>query len=220
MLTAGTLAALVAGGLVAVVDWAAVLRGNVRIERIAKPAVMACLIVAVLLALPGVAAARWLLVAALATSLAGDWLLLPPTRFTAGLVAFLLAHLAYLALFLLGPLDFAGGLVGVVIAIGVLVLVGRRILAGARAAGAGPPVGVYLAAICVMAVAATASGSLLAAVGAWLFVASDAMLGWDRFVALPAVTAGAARHRRLAVMVTYQTAQVLLVVGALGVSVS
>ena len=219
MLTTGTFVALVASGLVAVIDWAAVLRGNIHIERIAKPAVMACLILAVLVALPGVAAARWLLVVALAASLAGDWLLLTPVRFTAGLVAFLLAHLAYMALFVLGTLEIAGGLVGVVLAIAVLAGVGRRILAGARAAGAGPAVGVYLTAICAMAVAATASGSVLAALGAWLFVTSDAMLGWDRFVALPAATAGAAACRRVMVMVTYHAAQALLTIAVLRLAV-
>lgn len=214
-MTSGTLTALVAAGFLAAVDWAAVLRGNRAGERVAKPAVMACLILAVLLGDPAAAPVRWLLVAALAASLAGDWLLLPPGRFTAGLVAFLVAHLAYLVIFLSGPLASNGLLIGLVAAAIVMVTVGRVILAGAASTGERLPVAIYLVVISTMAIAATGSGSAIAAIGAWLFVASDAMLGWDRFVATPAVTAGADARRRLLVMVTYHSAQLVLTIAIL-----
>lgn len=212
--------ALVAACLAAVIDWLAVARDDLRTERIAKPAVIVALIAAVVLAGPGVSAVRVLLVIALAASLAGDLLLLPPGRFTAGLAAFLVAHLAYLALFLQGPLDAGAALVGLGMAAVVLLVAGRPILAGARRAGMGGPVAVYLGAICLMAIAATASISPSATVGAWLFILSDALLGWDRFAAPPGGSTAAAAGRRAAVMVTYHGAQILLAVAVLGSSVS
>jgi len=213
-------AVLVVACLAAVVDWFAVARGDLRTERIAKPAVIVGLVAAVLLAGPGSTPVRALLVLALAASLAGDLLLLPAGRFTAGLAAFLVAHLAYLALFLLGPLDAGAALVGLGVSAVVLLRTGRPILAGARRAGMGVPVAVYFGAICLMAIAATASVSPGATAGAWLFVLSDALLGWDRFAAPPAGSAGAAARRRVAVMVTYHVAQILLTVAVLGSSVS
>jgi uncharacterized membrane protein YhhN len=212
-------AALVVAALVAIADWIAVARDDRRIERIAKPGALGLLIGAVLLADPGSAPARWLLVAALAASLAGDWLLLPPVstgRFTAGLAAFLTAHVAYLAIFLLGDLRAGPAAFGAAAAGVLLVTAGRAILAGARRAGLGGPVVVYFGAICAMAIAATGSGSVLATAGAWLFVASDTALGWDRFVARPAATAAHAARRRITVIITYHAAQVLLVLAIVG----
>lgn len=213
------LAALVAAGLVAVADWIAVARDHRSVERIAKPAVIVCLLAGVVLAGPGTTASRWLL-AALAASLAGDWLLLPPVRFTGGLVAFLVAHLAYLALFLLGDLEAGPAALGVG-AVGVLLATaGRPILAGAMRGGIGGPVIAYFAAICLMAIAATATGSPLATAGAWLFVASDTLLGWDRFAVPPATSPAARARRRVAVIVTYHAAQVVLTIAVLGSSLS
>ena len=67
-----------------------------------------------------------------------------------------------------------------------------------------------------MAIAATASGSVIAAAGAWLFVASDTLLGWDRFAAAPAASSGTEARRRIAVIVPYHAAQVVLTVAILG----
>jgi uncharacterized membrane protein YhhN len=212
--------ALIAAGFVAAADWIAVARDDRAFERLAKPAVIVCLFLAVVLAGPGVSPVRWLLIVALAASLAGDWLLLPPVQFLAGLAAFLVAHIAYLAIFLLGALRPEPATLAVVVALVLLLTAGRRILEGASAAGIGGPVLVYFGVIAAMAVAATASGSLLAAVGAWLFVASDTILGWDRFVGprpgSPAAGSRAAARRRLAVIVPYHVAQVLLTIAVLG----
>jgi uncharacterized membrane protein YhhN len=202
--------AVVLAGVAAAVDWAAIARRDLRLERRAKPAVIVPLLVAVLLSDPNASPTSLLLAAALAASLVGDMLLLPPERFTYGLVAFLGAHVAYLGVFLLGQLDLGLAGLGALIAVAVLATVGRRILAAARLAGMGRPVGAYLVAICLMAIAATASGSVTAAVGAWIFVVSDALLGWGRFVAGPSKSPSGATPRRLAIMVTYHLAQILL----------
>ena len=62
--------------------------------------------------------------------------------------------------------------------------------------------------IAVMAVAGWATGSLLAGLGASLFVVSDTVLAHARFVA-------PRRWSRLVVIVSYHLAQALLLVGLL-----
>jgi uncharacterized membrane protein YhhN len=66
------------------------------------------------------------------------------------------------------------------------------------------PVSAYIIVIAAMLVLALASGNVLAAVGAALFVASDSMIAWDRFVQ----PFGAAP---VAIMVTYHLGQAGLV---------
>ena len=100
---------------------------------------------------------------------------------------------------------------GVTVAFAMIAFVGRDIVAGARPAGLRVPVAVYLVVICGMATTATWTLLPAAIAGAWLFVASDAILGWDRFAARPAATEREARLRHLAVMVTYHLGQALLV---------
>lgn len=201
---------LAAAGAVAVIDWYAVARGDARRERIAKPAVIAVLMVAALLGDPEARPVSLLLAAALGASFFGDVLLLPPVRFSAGLVAFFVAHLAYLGAFAVGPLESGPATIGALVGAGVLAVVGRPILVGAANAGMRRPVASYFGAIVLMAVAATASGSPIAAAGAWLFVASDAVLGRRQFVDDPERTAAAPPWHRLAVMVPYHLGQILL----------
>ena len=201
---------------VAAVDWFAVAVGRLAIERVAKPAVLIALFAAALVSSqsdPGVR--PWLLVALLG-SLAGDVLLLPGGPFTGGLVAFLLAQLAYLVAFAQLPGGTAGLAAGVVLAVLLIAVIGRVIIRGAARSGFALPVAVYLAAICGMAISATRSQIPLAALGAWLFVSSDASLGWDRFAAPVAQGKREATMRRLAVIVTYHAAQVLLVLSLAG----
>jgi uncharacterized membrane protein YhhN len=69
----------------------------------------------------------------------------------------------------------------------------------------GAAVTVYIAVIIAMLVAAWASGTVAAAAGSALFVSSDAMIGWSRFVRR-------FRGHELAIIVTYHVAQALLVV--------
>jgi len=206
----------------ALVDWWSVLRDRRAVERWAKPAVMLGLIGVVLgSALPdsggvgpgGDPTAVWLLLA-LALCLVGDVMLLGdgPSRFVAGLAAFLLGHLAYVAAFVASGLAApALAVVGLVVLVASLVL-GRGILPGARAEG-GPrlagAVASYMAVIGAMVVTGWATGRLVVGLGASAFVVSDTVLALGRFVA---------EHRwtRIVVMVTYHLAQVLLVVGLVG----
>lgn len=209
-MTAPALAFLGLALAAAVLDWRAVATERRRLERLAKPATLVALIGLAATLEPATPAARPWFLAALAASLAGDVLLLPPGRFVAGLAVFLAAHLAYLGGFLTHPVSLAGMATGLAWALVLAVVIGRRIVRGAgERAGLAAPVVAYLGAILAMAVVATGSGTLAAA-GAWLFVASDAALGWDRFVATPAVGPAAAARRRLASIVPYHVGQLLL----------
>ena len=198
--------------VVALVDWRAVARADRRTERWAKPAVVGGLLVVALLA--GAAdspTGRWALLA-LALGLVGDVLLLPDVdRFVGGLAAFLLGHLAWTAACVTAGLERpALAWVGVAV-LAVALVAGRQILPEAHrdgGAGLAGAVAAYMLVIAAMAIAGWATGSLLAGLGASLFVLSDTVLAHARFVA-------ERRWSRPLVMVTYHLAQALLLAGLL-----
>ena len=103
---------------------------------------------------------------------------------------------------------------GVAGAVLVATTVGRRLVRAADGRRMAVPVALYLLVICVMAIAATRTGMPAAILGAWLFVASDAMLGWGEFV-VAEPTARDARRLRLGVIASYHLAQLLLVLALL-----
>jgi alkylglycerol monooxygenase len=135
------------------------------------------------------AGAGRLLAAALLASLAGDVLLmLPVNAFIPGLAAFLIAHLFYIALFrraqawfpsrkaLLGTLAFGGAML-----VWLWPGLGDPVLRGA--------VSVYVLVICLMAAQAIGRAAVLrerravlVALGACVFMASDALIAVNRFV--------------------------------------
>ncbi len=162
----GLAAPLAIAVIAAVVDWVAVWVGGVngrRVERIAKPAVLVALLGAALTAhawTPEAQAARPWLVLGLVASLAGDVLLLPPGRFVPGLLAFLVAHVAYLVAFLQLPGEVPWLVVGIVAAAVLVMTVGRVLVRAAAPAGLAGPVAAYLVAITLMAVAATRTGEI------------------------------------------------------------
>lgn len=194
---------LAGAGVAAVADWIAVARGDRTVERVAKPAATVLLILAALAIEPSDSAQRVAFVVALCASLAGDVALLHD-RFLAGLGAFLVAHLAFATGFVLGGLVVPLVVLGAVVAGTVAVAVGRTIVLSAGGDGLAVPVTVYLVVIAGMAAAATGSGDPAAVAGASLFVVSDALIGWRRFVAARA-------WMPVAIMVTYHAAQALLV---------
>lgn len=157
-----------------------------------------------------VPAMRRLVLAGLGLSLLGDIALLwPKEGFLPGLVAFLLAHLCYIAAFC-RPLRFAarpGPFVGYgVVALGILAWLWSGVASGLRA-----PVVAYVA--CLASMAAQSAGWWLgargtpaaplarhAAIGGALFLASDALLAINKF-ALPLPFAS------LWILATYWAAQ-------------
>jgi len=189
--------ALLAFAVCAGVDWVAVAQGRKELEYVAKPAALAVLIV---YATAGAAPSGWLMLA-LVFSLLGDvYLMLPAELFAAGLGAFLIAHLAYIAAF---DASIAARVVWLVILLAGAVPLALRIMRSVKDAALRPAVALYMTVITFMVASALASGMLLAAFGALFFFASDSILAWDRFVnRLP--------QGRLAVIVTYHVGQLAL----------
>jgi len=154
---------------------------------IAKPLATATLIALVARHATRTAKLRAAVLAGLLCSLVGDVLLmLSPQLFVAGLIAFLLAHLCYLRAFSIDAHWF-----GDRIALVVLAAIGAGVLAGlwsALPAALKAPVLAYVVVIVAMAAQAFARrrahpsrATKAAAIGAALFVASDALLAINRF---------------------------------------
>ncbi|HEU4480589.1 MAG TPA: lysoplasmalogenase, partial [Actinomycetota bacterium] len=210
-MTSPALALLAAAGMFALLDWLAVARERKPLEYVAKPAALLCLVGVAATLDPADPTRRGWFVAALALSLVGDvFLMLPRDAFVAGLASFLLAHLAYIVGF-----HFEGGS-GVAVAGAALVLLvpiallGRVILGAVRERSPSllGPVTAYMAVIGFMVAKALADGDPVAASGALLFFASDALIAWNRFVRpFP--------RARLAIMVTYHLGQAGLVLSLL-----
>jgi uncharacterized membrane protein YhhN len=191
------------------------------LHELAKPATMLMAIGWVLLRLGsagGVPRHALLLVLALAASCLGDVLLMLRGQFVPGLVAFLCAHLAYLALFRSdAPLLAQRRSVMGTLAVGAVMY--GVLVAGGLPVELRGPVAAYVLVIGLMA--AQAIGRALigptggvgasarqaawgVAIGAMLFMASDSLLAINRFVTpLPAA--------QLWVLATYYAAQITIV---------
>lgn len=199
----------------ALLNWWAVARSDVMIERITKPTFMV-LLMGLAWALHGEGRPEGApplvpVLVALGLSLVGDVALLNSTkvRFLIGLGAFLLAHIAWIWAVL--SMARVGGVPWLVIPTAPVLLFmvtrfGRDIV---RSSGPDRgPVFVYLLTLVVLALVAAWQGDPVVLIGALVFMVSDTILGHDRFVL----------ERKLAplqVMVTYHLAQTLIVVGLL-----
>ena len=174
---------LAAAGLFAVGDWIAVANGNRALEYVCKPLTLIMLLGTALALDPRSDAQRWAFVAALVGSLSGDVLLMID-RFLPGLIAFFFAHVAYIVGLRVGQVEYRPLLLSALVVFVAIAFVGRRILAAVRerAPELGTPVSAYIAVIAVMVASALASGNPLAATGAVLFMASDTLIAWNRFV--------------------------------------
>jgi uncharacterized membrane protein YhhN len=196
----------------AVANWISRWRDDRRLEYVTKPTVTLLLLAVALTLDPVDPGQRAWFVAGLALSLAGDvFLMLPREQFVAGLASFLLAHVAYIVGFALRGIDGLAFAVGAGLVLLLTLPVGRRVVAALPASGserfAGPII-VYMAVIGGMLACAIGTGSAWGIAGAALFLASDSVLAWNKFVRpLP--------FGRPAVMVTYHLAQTALVVSLL-----
>jgi len=174
---------------------------------------MALAVISLLPASTGDRPARILLAVAMAAALAGDVLLLIEGWFIAGLLAFLVTHLCYLALFRRGVGWFPSRLAPVVIlGLAALILAWEfpRLPAELRV-----PVAVYTSVIGLMVSQAIGRATVLGTRAAWLvaggaalFMASDTMISINRFV-LPFDLSG------FAIMATYYLGQILILRHAL-----
>jgi len=130
---------------------------------------------------------RWIFVG-LMLCLVGDVLLIPkhrPAVFRAGVLAFLLGHVAFGAAFLTQPLATWGLIAGGLLLAAALAATWRW-LAGSLPADMVASVRAYLVVIGAMATLAcgvtAAGGPIAVATGALAFAASDASVARDRFV--------------------------------------
>ncbi len=208
-------AALAFAGL----EWLAVWRDWRKVEYVAKPAVMAALLVWLFsYGIPD-GALFWFGVGVLMSLLGDILLLLPDDRFIFGLVSFLMAHVAYI-IGLNTPLPLVTlPMIGAAVVVGVsamrLLQRIRTSLEERKLQRLVGPVRLYTNVIALMLLSALltlfrpewrSAPAYLVSVGALLFVSSDALLAWIRFVA-------PVRFGKVAVMVSYHLGQIALVVG-------
>lgn len=206
-MTDAALVAFTATAMLAVANWIAVAQHNKPLEYFAKPATMVALVIAAVSLDVTTPARRWAFVIGLVFSLLGDiFLMLPGDRFVPGVGAFFCAHLAYIVGFRIGDHSAFGLAAGAVLVLAFVLTIGMRILRAVRekAPEFGTPVSAYVAVISVMVAAAIATGAPLAIAGAVVFMASDTLIAWNRFVE-PMPWAG------VAIMVTYHAGQAMLV---------
>ena len=210
-----TVVLLAVAGAVAIGDWVAVERRLTHLEYLLKPLVMAVLIATAATAhLPLVK--PWI-VAALAFGLAGDVGLMlsdkhatkPDPPFMLGLGSFLVGHICYLAAFARYGIHGLSVVAGALIVGGAAVLSLPKVLTGARRSGGQElmaVVGLYAFMLAAMATLAVGTAALATAAGGLLFLASDTVIAFERFV-------GPVRRGPLLVIVTYHLAQGLILVG-------
>lgn len=206
-MTTVSLVGLAAAAILAVGNWIAVATRKKPLEYVCKPATMLALIVFALSLEARSGAQRWAIVAGLVFSLAGDiFLMLPTDRFIAGVGAFFCAHLAYIVAFRLTDTSPGALLIGAASVAIFALVVGRRILLGVRdtASELVTPVSAYIAVISVMVASAVATRNVYAIAGALLFMGSDTLIAWNRFVQ-------PLKRAPVAIMVTYHAGQVLIV---------
>lgn len=183
--------------------------GPQKIVYLCKPLATVCLILLALVPKYPVAPFyRYMIVAGLVCSLAGDvFLMLPSDKFIAGLISFLVAHLCYIAAFIFVARTTTYMCAGVFLVIWLALRLHRLWPDLGRMKA---PVFIYTTVILLMALAAwlafwetKQSGNLLAACGALLFVASDLSLAVNRFRVK-------FRFAQLLILSTYFTAQWLI----------
>lgn len=193
-----------------------------RLEVIAKPGVMATLLIWLVSSAGLDGALLWFGLGIL-FSLAGDVLLMISLDrlFLAGLVAFLLAHVAYIIGFNIPVPEISlwGIALAVIIGVGGARVI-RRILSAVEAKGQGRmrmPIIVYGVVISVMVLSAMmkqtdltweAGAALLVGAGAVLFYISDIILAWNKFVA-------PIRHGRIYNIAAYHLGQIALIAGVI-----
>ncbi len=206
--------------LAAVLHWFVLARQWRSREYIAKPAVMAFLLIWLVSAAGLQMPLGWFALG-LVFSLAGDVLLISSSdrAFLFGLAAFLLAHVAYI-IGLNSPLPQVSlPVLGIVFILGVSAMrVTRRIVRAIDEKGMSHlrwPVIVYANVITLMLISAlltlyrpdwSSGAALLVSVGALLFYVSDIVLAWNKFVT-------PIKNGRLYNIVLYHLGQITLIVG-------
>jgi uncharacterized membrane protein YhhN len=192
------------------------------LEYLAKPAVMIILFLWLWTSTGLNGASLWFGIGIL-LSLAGDvFLLISLDRlFLAGLVVFLLAHLAYLVGFNIPIPEISawGFVLAVIVGLGGVRVI-RRIIAPLAASGQARmrmPIIIYSTVISLMLLSAmmkmtditwNANAATLVGVGAFLFYVSDIILAWHKFVA-------PIQYGRIYNIGAYHLGQIMLIAGVI-----
>jgi uncharacterized membrane protein YhhN len=164
-------------------------RGFTNFHYIFKPLTMLIIIALAISAMVsgGPTMYRLLILAGLFFSIAGDvFLMIPGDKFLAGLLAFLLAHIAYTTAFVFGKgFGFTPWLASIFALIWIVIFI---VIVPYTERNMKLPVIIYMLVIVVMVwqawerTVSMGSGlSVIAAVGAVFFLVSDGMLGFNRF---------------------------------------
>jgi len=213
---------LIAAFIFAVLEALALWKQWLKLEYLAKPAVMIILFLWLWTSTGLNSASLWFGIGIL-LSLAGDvFLLISLDRlFLAGLVAFLLAHLAYLVGFNIPIPEISawGFVLAVIVGLGGVRVI-RRIIAPLAASGQGRirmPIIIYSTVISLMLLSAmmkmtditwNANAATLVGVGAFLFYVSDIILAWHKFVA-------PIQYGRIYNIGAYHLGQIMLIAGVI-----
>lgn len=213
---------------VAITDWVAIAKKWNRVKLIAKPLAMLVLLGLLIYECGLNDLPLLFFTAAIIFSLAGDiFLMINPMGisrrwFTLGLVAFLFAHVAYIAGLNI-PLPDVSPLWSLSLAIVLSLTVARflrQIITSVRKKGMQwlvIPVAIYATVITLMLLSALLTlsrpdwslpAASMVSLGALLFYISDLVLAWDRFVS-------PVKNGRLVNMITYHLGQAGLVIGIL-----
>jgi uncharacterized membrane protein YhhN len=211
---------LIAALIFAALESLALWKKWMRLEYLAKPAVMVILFLWLLTSAGLDGAALWFGLGIL-LSLTGDVLLMISLDrlFLAGLVAFLLAHLAYLIGFNIPIPEISawGFVLAVIVGLGGVRVI-RRIVAPLASSGQmrmRMPIMIYGTVISLMLLSAMmklteitwgAGAAVLVSVGAFLFYVSDIILAWHKFVA-------PIQNGRIYNIGAYHLGQIMLIAG-------
>jgi uncharacterized membrane protein YhhN len=174
-----------------------------------KPLTMVFILLIAVLGQAASAFYKYMIITGLLFSLAGDiFLMLPTDRFVAGLVAFLLAHLFYIAAFA----SEISALIWWPLILFVIYGIVIYIILASSLGKLKVPVLIYVVVILIMAwlawerwIKTGQDGALLASIGAVLFIISDTILALDRF-------RGTFKLARASNLITYFAAQLLIAV--------
>jgi alkenylglycerophosphocholine hydrolase len=211
---------LLAALMFAVLNFVAIWKGWIWLQFIAKPGVMVMLIVYLWTSVGLAGGAPLWFGLGILFCLVGDVFLLWLDRFfLPGLVSFLIGQIAYIIGFNspTTPLSLWGLLLAVIIGLSCARVV-RRILTSIAEKGPAQmriPVAAYGVVISLMLLSAmlkftdsswVAVASALASLGAFLFLMSDIVLGWNKFVT-------PIKNGRLLNIAMYHLGQILLVAG-------
>lgn len=208
--------------VIAIIDWIASVRDLKTLEYIAKPLVIVLLLLFLVVSGGLKFPLAWFTLGIL-FSLAGDVILMiPREKFILGLIAFLIAHLCYLAGLNTSqiPMNITTLLVVVIVFLGSFQIY-RRLAASLLKSGKSSlriPVLIYAVVISLMVLSAILTlvrpetewktlPAFLIAIGAVLFYLSDVILAWNKFVEpLP--------NGRFWNLSSYHLGQILIVLGA------